>query len=143
MKPAVAVAGIAFDDGGRVLLARRGRPPAQGLWSVPGGKVELGESLAEACQREMREETGLEVEVREQVTIVERIVRDAGGAITHHYVIVELLVDVVAGDLQAGSDAAEVGFFELDAVASMTVTDGLEPVLRQAQSVRDGRTDSI
>jgi ADP-ribose pyrophosphatase YjhB (NUDIX family) len=135
MKPSLAVAGIAFDDAGRVLLVKRGRPPAEGLWSVPGGKVELGESLEEACVREMREETGLVVEVCDRVTIVERISRDDSGAISHHYVIVELLVAVRSGTPRAGSDASEVGFFALETVESMATTDGLIPVLRQAQAL--------
>jgi ADP-ribose pyrophosphatase YjhB (NUDIX family) len=103
--PVVAVGAIAIDDGGRVLLVQRGKPPGVGLWTVPGGKLLLGESLVTGCEREVREETGLEVEVGQLVTVVERVVRDDDGRIAYHFVIHDYLVHVRGGELAADDDA--------------------------------------
>jgi 8-oxo-dGTP diphosphatase len=70
--PAIGVGGIVFNHRGEVLLIQRNQPPATGLWSIPGGKLEPGESLAEACHREVKEETGLKVQVTAVVAVVER-----------------------------------------------------------------------
>src|SRR5262249_51162472 len=103
-RPIVAVGAIVFDSAGRVLLGGRGRPPAQGRWSVPGGAVEAGETLAEACAREVREETGLEVEVGSLCEVVERVTRDPDGRVRFHYVILDYAARVSGGTLRAGSD---------------------------------------
>ena len=137
MSPKIAVAAVAFDDQDRVLLAKRGREPAMGRWSVPGGKVELGETLAQACAREMLEETGLDVRVGERVAVVERIGQDESGGVSYHYVIHDYLVEIIGGTLAAASDASEVGWFTLGELDSMPVTDGLEQVLKQAQALRN------
>jgi 8-oxo-dGTP diphosphatase len=92
---------------GRVLLARRAKPPLLGRWSIPGGTVELGETLEEALVREMAEETGLGVEPLEVLTVFDRIQRE-GDDVVFHYVIVDYLCRLVSGDARAGSDAAEV-----------------------------------
>lgn len=127
-QPTVAVAAIVFDEHRRVLLVQRGRPPAQGLWSVPGGKVERGESLAAAVAREVLEETGLIVEVGPLAEIVERI----GGA--YHYVILDFVGRVVGGTLTAGDDARAVQFVDDAALATLACSDGLAPVLERARA---------
>ncbi len=137
MKPVVAVAGIAFDDDGRVLLIQRGKEPGRGLWTVPGGSLELGESMSEAVAREMREETGMEVEVGDLVTIVERVLRaDGGGDIEHHFVICDYAVTVVGGTLAAGDDAADARWLTPDEVADLPLTAGLADVLDIARQLR-------
>ncbi len=118
----IGAAGIAFDAEGRVLLVR----DADRGWSVPGGRVEWGEPLADACVRELREETGLEVRVVELAELFERIEPDL------HYVIVDYLVEVKGGDLAAGDDALEAGWFSLAEVAAMHTTTGLLAVLERA-----------
>jgi ADP-ribose pyrophosphatase YjhB (NUDIX family) len=94
---------------GRALLIRRGKEPLLGRWTVPGGTVELGETLEEALVREMEEETGLEVEPVELLGVFDRIER-AGGTVTRHYVIVDYLCRWRAGEARAGSDALEAAW---------------------------------
>jgi mutator protein MutT len=104
----VGVGGVVVVDG-RVLLIRRAKPPLLGRWSIPGGTVELGETLEQALAREMEEETGLEVEPIELLTVFDRIERD-GGEVVFHYVIADYLCRRLSGEARAGSDALEVAW---------------------------------
>ena len=106
--PVVGVGGVLVHEG-RVLLIRRGKEPLYGRWVVPGGTVELGEPLDEALVRELREETGLEVEPLELITVFDRIERD-GGRVLYHYVIVDYLCRWISGEARAASDALEVAW---------------------------------
>jgi ADP-ribose pyrophosphatase YjhB (NUDIX family) len=106
----LAVGGVVVDQG-RVLLVRRGKEPAMGQWSLPGGVLELGESLAEGLIREVREETGLTVEPVELVELLDRIHRE-GERVRYHYVIADYLCRVAGGELKAASDAAAVRWVE-------------------------------
>jgi mutator protein MutT len=108
--PLVGVGAVIVDEG-RVLLAQRGHEPGLGRWSIPGGLIEVGESLSEAVVREVREETGLEVEPVELVELLDRIHRD-GERVRYHYVIADYLCRVVGGELRAASDAAAVRWVE-------------------------------
>lgn len=98
---------------GRVLLIRRAKEPLRGRWVVPGGTVELGETLEAAVVREVQEETGLVVTPREVVTVFDRIERD-GDLVHYHYVIVDYRCEYVSGTPQAASDAADVAMVALD-----------------------------
>lgn len=114
LAPVVGVGAVAVDRG-RVLLVRRGREPLKGKWSIPGGVLELGESLKDAVIREVQEETGLEVEPLELVELVDRIQRETGPdgeRIRYHYVIADYLCRVIGGALEAASDADEVRWVE-------------------------------
>jgi 8-oxo-dGTP diphosphatase len=104
--PLVGV-GALIIDGGRIVLVRRGKPPAQGEWSIPGGLVQLGETLNEAVAREALEETGLEVRPEVMVELLERIFPDEQGRTRYHYVLADFSCRVIGGTLLAGSDAAE------------------------------------
>ncbi len=106
--PVVGVGGVVVRDG-RVLLIRRGKEPLYGRWVVPGGTVELGETLEEALVREMEEETCLRVEPVEVLTVFDRIQR-AGGRVVYHYVIVDYLCRWRSGEARAASDALEVAW---------------------------------
>lgn len=124
-RPEVCVGAIAVDDG-RLLVIRRGHGPAAGRWSVPGGRVEFGETLAEAVVRELAEETGLEGVCDELVGWVERI---ADG---RHFVILDFRVTVLNPDNPvAGDDAAEAMWVSLDDVAGLALVEGLAEFLHE------------
>lgn len=125
-RPEVAVGAVVVHEG-RLLLIRRGRGPAVGQWSVPGGRVEWGETLAEAVEREVAEETGLTVRCGSFVGWVERM----GPG--HHYVIMDFRADVVgepAVTLRAGDDASEAAWIPLDEVPAVDLVAGMLDFLR-------------
>jgi mutator protein MutT len=104
-RPIVGVGAVVIRDG-QVLLVQRAQEPLSGKWTLPGGAVELGETLEEAVVRELREETGLEVRVLELVEAFERIARDESDRPRYHYVLLDYLCVPVSGDLLAGSDVS-------------------------------------
>ena len=108
--PLVGVGAVIVEEG-RVLLVQRGTEPAKGKWSIPGGLIDVGESLREAVAREVREETGLLVEPLELIELLDRIHRD-GDRVRYHYVIADYLCRVVGGTLLAASDADAVRWVE-------------------------------
>ncbi|GIH98905.1 NUDIX hydrolase [Planobispora takensis] len=117
---------IVFDASGRILLIRRGRPPAQGMWSVPGGRIEPGESDAEAVVREMLEETGLRVAVGPLAGAVDR--PGPGGVV---YEIRDYLAEVTGGTLVAGDDAAEAHWFPVGELPRLPLAPGLLEALTE------------
>ena len=118
--PIVCAGAVAQDAHGRLLLVRRGRPPSQGLWSVPGGRVEPGESPEQAAAREVLEETGLQVTVGRLLATVE-----IGEFLVHDF-----SAEVVAGELRAGDDAEDVRWCSWDDAALLPLTPGLLDALR-------------
>jgi len=103
--------GAVIVESGRVLLVRRGQQPLKGKWSLPGGMLELGEPLLSGVAREVREETGLEVEPIELIELLDRVHRE-DNRVRYHYVIADYLCRVVGGSLQAASDADAVRWVE-------------------------------
>jgi ADP-ribose pyrophosphatase YjhB (NUDIX family) len=139
--PTVAVGAFVFDPEGRVLLVERGTPPGEGLWSVPGGKLEPNETLVQAVAREVREETGLVVEVGTLACVVERI----GDG--YHYVILDYLARVIgrergtAGEMdargfvpQAGGDARAARFVAEAELYKLPLTEGLQLLIDRART---------
>ncbi len=106
-RPLIGVGVVVFKED-RVLLVRRGKPPREGQWSLPGGRQRLGERIEEAAAREVREEAGLEIVVGGLVDVVDSITRDAGGAVQYHYTLVDLMAEWRSGEARAGQDAADV-----------------------------------
>ena len=126
----MGVGAVAFDDDGdRVLLIQRGKEPGEGLWTVPGGRVEFGESLADAVIRELYEETGLHATCGPMVEIVERT--GGQGDSAYHFVIHDYLVFISHGNAapRAGSDARAVAWVSREELRTLPTTDGLQAVL--------------
>lgn len=128
MTPVLGVAAIVFDRAGRVLLIERGKAPDAGRWSVPGGRLEPAETIAQGVAREVREETGLVVEVGALACVIERIGDD------HHFVILDYVARVIGGALAAGSDARTARFVDEAELATLPLTDGLADVLARARA---------
>ena len=127
--PLVGVGAIIIDDG-RVLLVKRGHPPLAGEWSIPGGVLELGETLREAAIREAREETCLTVEASELLGVYDRVLRDDDGRTIYHFVLIDFLCCRVAGEAQAADDADEVRWFTPDEAAGLGLAEDTTAVIR-------------
>ena len=136
-RPIVGVGGVVF-DGGRVLLIKRRFEPLAGRWSLPGGALEVGETLAEGLAREMKEETGLDVIVGPVVDVFDRITRDDEGRARFHYVLVDLLCSVRAGAPVAGSDVAEVALVETGDLSRYELTPKTIDVIERARTLASG-----
>jgi ADP-ribose pyrophosphatase YjhB (NUDIX family) len=106
-QPVIGVGAVVICDG-KLLLEKRKNEPGKGKWSIPGGLVELGESVEQTVIREVMEETGLEVEKPEHIDVVDNVVRDENGEIKYHFVIIDYFVKLKGGTLKAASDAEEL-----------------------------------
>lgn len=106
-QPIAGVGAVIWNAAGEIVLIRRGQPPRMGEWSIPGGKLEWGESVKEALAREVREETGLEIEIVALVDVVDSVTRDEAGAVVRHYVLIDFAARAAGGTLSPGSDAAD------------------------------------
>jgi ADP-ribose pyrophosphatase YjhB (NUDIX family) len=115
--------------GEKILLVERGKPPLEGFWSLPGGLVETGERLEDAAAREVFEETGLRVAVQSLATVFERIMPDAAGRPEYHNVLVDFYCKLLGGDLRPGDDSRRAEWFDLSALASLSVTAGTREVI--------------
>ena len=128
-QPRVAVGAIVFKNN-KVLLVRRGKPPAEDLWAIPGGRVEIGETLREAAEREIMEETGVAIRALEPVYTFDVIDRDADGRARFHYVIVDLAADYISGKPRAGDDASAARWVSAEELASMKVSTKTRQLLK-------------
>jgi ADP-ribose pyrophosphatase YjhB (NUDIX family) len=120
-QPVVGVGAVLIKEG-KIALIKRGNEPSKGKWSIPGGHVELGENLKEAVIRETKEETCLDVDNPILIDVVENVDLDEQRKIKYHYVIVDYLVHVIGGNIQAASDAAELRWVPLDEVEAYNLT---------------------
>jgi mutator protein MutT len=126
--PLVGVGAIIIEEG-RVVLVKRGHPPLEGKWSIPGGVLEVGETLRKAVVREALEETGLAVEPGELLGVFERVLPDDQGRMKYHYVLIDFLCRRVAGELVAGDDASEVHWFRREELAPLELARETEEVI--------------
>jgi 8-oxo-dGTP diphosphatase len=129
--PLVGIGALIVENG-RVALIQRGKAPLLGEWSIPGGMLELGETLRQGAEREALEETGLVVRATELLGVFDRVVPDAEGNIIYHYVLIDFLCERVSGVLQAGADAADAQWFTPDEVAKLPLAEDTAGVIRAA-----------
>lgn len=128
--PRVAVGAVVFKES-NVLLVLRGKPPSQNLWSIPGGSVKLGETLQEAAEREIREETGLSIHAREPIYTFDVIDRDDNGNIRFHYIIVDLLADYIGGTLRPGDDAIDAQWASPKNIQDLEISKATRKLLNE------------
>lgn len=119
--PIIGVGAVVLNDNS-ILLVRRRNPPGEGLWSIPGGKLNVGEDIREGVLRELGEETGLVGEIVDLLDIFQIIIRDENGGVKYHYVIFDFIIEIDGGSLKPGSDALDARFFKLDEALKLDLT---------------------
>jgi 8-oxo-dGTP diphosphatase len=129
--PLVGVGAILLNRD-RILMAQRGKEPLKGWWSLPGGALETGESLADGVRREVREETGLEIRPLGVLEIFERIMRDSNGETEYHYVLIDYVCRIVGGTLCAGDDVCRVEWVRRSELIKFQITEGTLGVIEKA-----------
>jgi 8-oxo-dGTP diphosphatase len=129
--PVVGVGGVVIRDG-RALLIKRGSEPLKDQWSIPGGTLELGESIQEGVRRELLEETGIEVRVGELIEVFDRIFRDAAGEIQYHFVIVDYLCEAINGEARAASDVTDVAWVNEEDLWNYKLSEAATRVIQKA-----------
>jgi 8-oxo-dGTP diphosphatase len=120
-QPIIGVGAVIIEDG-KILLEKRKNEPGKGKWSIPGGLVELGESIEQTVIREVKEETGLDVGKPEHIDVVDNVVRDENGEVKYHFVIIDYLAKLKGGMLKAASDAEELEWVSLSGVEKHDLT---------------------
>jgi mutator protein MutT len=128
----VGVGAVVWRDG-FVLLERRGQPPAAGSWSLPGGLVDVGETLEQAVAREVREECSIEVTVGPLLGVFEPIMRDDDGRIRYHYVVVDFLALYASGDIAIGDDAAELVWASVEELETYPLLPATRDMIERAR----------
>jgi 8-oxo-dGTP diphosphatase len=126
--PLVGVGAIIIDED-RVVLVKRGHAPLQGKWSIPGGVLEVGETLRKAVVREVREETGLTIEPGELLGVFERVLPDDQGRMRYHYVLIDFLCRRVTGELSAADDAEQARWFQRHELPGLELAPETEEVI--------------
>jgi ADP-ribose pyrophosphatase YjhB (NUDIX family) len=129
-RPVVGVGAVVLVDG-RVVLVQRAHEPLKGAWNLPGGAVEVGETLREACAREVLEETGLLVDVGAVIEVFDRIMLDAAGGVQYHFVLVDYVCRPAGGALRCGTDASDVVLADPARLEPYALTDKAIDVIRK------------
>ena len=127
----VGVGGVVISNG-RALLVRRGSAPLEGQWSIPGGMLEVGETILEGVRRELLEETGIEVRVGELIEVFERITPDGNSKTRYHFVVLDYLCEPVSGEARAGSDVVDVAWASPAELASYSISETATRVILKA-----------
>jgi len=130
-RPFIGVGALIIEDG-RVLLVKRGHAPRAGEWSIPGGVLELGETVRECVVREALEETGLTVDALELLGVFDRIVGDLDERTLYHYVLIDFFCRPIAGEARSGGDADEVRWFTRNEVSNLPLAEDTAEVIRMA-----------
>ena len=120
-QPIIGVGAVIIKDG-KILLEKRKNDPGKGKWSIPGGLVELGESVEQTVIREVKEETGLDVEKPEHIDVVDNIIRDENDEVKYHFVIIDYFMKLKGGTLKAATDAEELRWVAFDEVQKYDLT---------------------
>jgi 8-oxo-dGTP diphosphatase len=134
-RPVAGVGAVVFTSDDRVVLIRRGQAPFAGAWSLPGGLLELGEALVDAVVREVREETGLDVEIGPLIDVFEHIAHDESRRVRYHYVVADYVAVVRGGTLRAGTDALEVAAADPRDLAGYGLSDATVAMIERARSL--------
>jgi 8-oxo-dGTP diphosphatase len=137
-RPIVGV-GVVVWHGDRVLLVRRGKPPRLGHWSLPGGAQQLGETVAEAARREVKEEVGLDVTLGDIVATVDLIERDPQDRIRYHYTLIDFVAEAPSAALRPGSDAADARWFGIAEIEALGLWSETVRVIKLAGERRSCR----
>lgn len=133
--PIAVTSAVVFKEG-RILMVKRAKEPNKGKWSIPGGGIELGETIYEAAKREVREECSIEIEIERVLDSADNIVRDERGCIKYHYVIIDLLARYAGGEMKAQSDAEECGWFTPEELAGLDITPTLRAMLERQGMIK-------
>ena len=134
--PIPAVAAVVF-RGSKVLLAKRANEPSKGKWTLPGGVIEVGEPHVDALQREVLEETGVEIDVKELVAVIDRIVWDHEGRLKYHYIILDYWAEYKKGTPQPASDISDIRWAEVGQIGSFGLTSQAQGVITKAWKMRN------
>ena len=138
-RPIVGV-GVVVWRGDSFLLVRRGKEPNKGQWSIPGGAQHLGETVYAAAEREVLEETGLQVTVHGLVDVVDGIRRDSEGRVNYHYTLVDVFADSPSGEARAADDAEAVGWFTLEDLPGLGLWSETERIIRESVARRESQS---
>ena len=131
----IAGVGIVCFKGGDVLMIRRGKPPREGAWSLPGGRQKLGETVRECALRELGQETGVEAVVGPLVDVVDAMTRDGDGGLQYHYTLVDFRADWRSGELRAGGDAADARWFAPAELEALDLWDETRRIIALARGL--------
>lgn len=134
--PRVGVGAVVIRDG-RILLVKRANSPGKGFWAIPGGLVELGETVREAAEREILEETGITIRAKEAFYVFDFIDRDHEGEIQYHYVIIDFLADYLGGDPRAADDVSDAGWLAPEEAAALNLSPTTRKLLAQMGFVKE------
>jgi 8-oxo-dGTP diphosphatase len=129
-RPIVGV-GVLIEEDGRYLLVKRAAEPDAGMWSIPGGLVEVGERAADAAFREALEETGLTVEIMDRIAVVDKIVRDPDGEVRYHFIIIDFLARPLSGEMRPMDDALDAAWVKPEGFTEYELTPTLVELLKR------------
>lgn len=142
VRPLVGVGAVVW-DGARVLLERRGQPPGQGIWALPGGLIDIGETAEAAVRREVYEECGIEVIVGPVLGLFEPIQRDPDGRIRYHYVVIDFLAYYRSGNAQIGDDAAELCWVAPEELENYRLHPATQAMIERGLAVARAKSSDV